>query len=115
MTPSDHKNYDERLNRLFEEYRGVCADRDGGANFMPGMWQKIEANRNSLVAWQWMGRRVLAGAAGLAVVLGLIWISPLQSSVFYHSTYVEALDADQETDELASILPISFGDTADRR
>jgi hypothetical protein len=40
---------EERLDRLFAEYRESCPDIEAGANFMPLLWKRIEAARNPVL------------------------------------------------------------------
>jgi hypothetical protein len=42
---SETKPIESKLDALFAEYRGACPDPDGGVNFMPNLWQKIDARR----------------------------------------------------------------------
>jgi hypothetical protein len=88
--PGDHE---ARLDALFRAYRAACPDPDANANFMPDMWARIEAREDSV---NWVGRvaKALAAAAlAASVILGMI-SSSNQSSVFFDSTFVQALRAD---------------------
>lgn len=99
-------NRDERLNNLFAEYRAACPDTEPGANFMPTLWQRIEARRSPLTQWVMMSRRALVGAMALCLVLGVVMGTALSSSQFYLSTYIEALDDSQVTEDLAAMHPL---------
>lgn len=41
----DEANNDSKLDALFAEYRKAVPEQDASANFMPGLWQKIDARR----------------------------------------------------------------------
>ena len=109
---------DQRLDKLFLEYRAACPDPESAANFMPMMWQKIEARRSPVLQWVTMSRRALVGALALCLVLGIVMGSALSSSQFYQSTYIEALDDDQVPEDMAAMHPVSMentGDATDKR
>ena len=101
-------NQEQRLDRLFADYRTACPDPEPGANFMPTLWQRIEARRNPMLQWVTLSRRALAGALGLCLVLGVVLGTALSSSQFYQSTYIEALDDDEAPEELAAMHPVSM-------
>ena len=101
------KNYEHRLDRLFADYRAACPDPEPGANFMPTLWQRIEARRNPVLQWVTMSRRALVGALAMCLVLGFVLGTALSSSQFYQSTYIEALDDDAAPEELAAMHPVS--------
>jgi hypothetical protein len=101
-------NDEQRLDRLFTEYRAACPDPEPGANFMPTLWQRIEARRNPVLQWVTMSRRALAGVVALCLVLGFVLGTALSSSQFYQSTYIEALDYDEAPEELAVMHPVSM-------
>ncbi|MEO6760319.1 MAG: hypothetical protein ABIO24_12750, partial [Saprospiraceae bacterium] len=100
------KNHEQSLDQLFAEYRNACPDPEPGANFMPTLWQRIEARRNPMLQWVTMSRRALVGALALCMVLGVVLGTALSSSQFYQSTYIEALDADEAPEDLAAMHPV---------
>ncbi len=108
---SIENNPDERLNRLFLEYRAACPDVEAGANFMPTLWQRIEARRNPMLQWVTLSRRALAGALALCLVLSVGVATALTSSQFYQSTYVEMLDDNETPEDIAAMHPVSFENT----
>ena len=57
------------LDQLLVNYRAACPDPEPGANFMPTMWQRIEARRSPVLQWVTMSRRALAGAMALCALL----------------------------------------------
>lgn len=99
---------EERLNRIFADYRSACPEVEPGANFMPAIWQKIEGRRSTVFAWASMSRRVLLGAVGLCVIFGFLLNANFTPSLFYTTTYVEALDSDNETEDLAALTPTTY-------
>jgi hypothetical protein len=85
----------DKLDAVWVEYRNACPDPEPSADFMPRMWQKIEAQR---VAMTFTFRRVVQGCvlatAALAIVLGVIVIPHLQNLDLDSASYVDVLAAD---------------------
>lgn len=109
---------EQRLDKLFLEYREACPDPEPGANFMPLMWQRIEARRSPVLQWVTMSRRALVAALALCLVLGIVMGTALSSSQFYQSTYIEALDDNEVPEDMAAMHPVSMdssGDATDPR
>ena len=100
-------NHEQRLDRLFAEYRTACPDPEPGANFMPALWRRIEARRNPLLQWVTLSRRALVGALVLCLVFGFVMGTGLSPAQFYQSTYIEALENDDAQEELAAMHPVS--------
>lgn len=107
------EDHEKRLDRLFAAYKQACPDPEPAANFMPTMWQKIEARRSPVLQWVTMSRRALVGALALCLVLGVVMGSAISSSQFYQSTYIEALDDSEVPKDLAAMHPVSFEQTAE--
>jgi hypothetical protein len=104
---------EQRLDRFFVQYKAACPDIEAGANFLPGMWQRIEARRNPVLQWVTMSRRALAGVLALCLILGAVMATALSNSQFYQSTYIEALDDDEAPEDLAAMHPVSMESAAD--
>jgi hypothetical protein len=45
-----NENIESKLDGLFAEYRSAFPEADGGVNFMPNLWQKIEARKKESVS-----------------------------------------------------------------
>lgn len=105
---SSHQNREEKLNELFSAYRQELPDFDGSADFLPGMWSKIERRKAQTSAWFAWTRTILAGAtcAGALLVGFSVW-SPFEQSAYYESSYVEALDASNDFVVMAALHPAS--------
>lgn len=92
-------NDDSGLDRLFQEYRAACPDVEPSANFLPAMWQKIEARQSFWYVFRHLGRPVTAALAAvclLLLVLNLISSSPTHSLV---PSYTDALMADHTAEK----------------
>ena len=105
---SSNQDREERLNALFAAYREELPDFEGGVEFMPGLWKKIEARRSQSSLWSSWSQRVVAGACCAGVVLmGLSMWGPVQQSVYYDSSYVESLDDNEDVVVMAALHPAS--------
>jgi hypothetical protein len=100
MEQSNASEKERRLDQLFRAYREACPDAEAGANFMPGLWAKIEARQ---VSNHWFGRvakaLVVAGLAA-SVILGMLVSSMSQRAssnplVDLNATFAQALDEDR--------------------
>lgn len=109
------KNHEQRLDGLFAEYRAACPDPEAGANFMPTLWQRIEARRNPVLQWVTLSRRALVGALALCLVFGFVMGTALSSSQFYQATYIEVLDDDEVPEDLAAMHPVSMEQAEDKK
>ena len=90
---------DDQLDALFAEYRMACPDPEPSADFMPGMWKRIEARRIATVSVfkHWAQVCVMATVA-LTVLIGVVLIPKFQENSASSSSYVEALMAEHSTD-----------------
>jgi len=89
----------DKLDALFAEYRMACPDPESSADFMPGMWKRIEARRFATVSVfrHWAQVCVMATVA-LTVLIGVVLIPRFQENAAYSSTYLEALSAEHSSD-----------------
>lgn len=87
-----------KLDGLFAEYRGACPDQDGGVNFMPNLWQKIEARRmESVSVFRRLAQVCVLATAALTLAMAIL-IPRIQTEPVYTATYVDALDAAHSVD-----------------
>lgn len=102
----DRMNQDERLDALFAEYREAVPDPEAGADFMPRLWQKIEARRlENLRIFRRLAQVCVAATVALTLLLSTVLMpSPDSSETFYSGTYVEILAADHAGD-YSQVLP----------
>jgi len=95
MPYEDLTDSNERLDRLFQEYRAACDVPELSAEFMPALWQRIEARQSpSWVFKKISGWFVAASVAATAVLAIATFTMPATPSVIYAETYVDALAAD---------------------
>jgi len=87
-----------KVDALFAEYRSAFPDMDGGVNFMPNLWQKIEARRNENVSvFRRLAQVCVLATAALTLAMAIL-IPRIQSEPVYTATYVDVLDAAHSVD-----------------
>jgi hypothetical protein len=98
---------DTRLNRLFAEYREAVPDPEPSASFVPGLWERIEAQRQTNRWFTRFAQGLVTAAAALSLLLALVLIPRSRNLDVYERTYVDVLaDADAlETSAYAVVLP----------
>lgn len=115
MQYEDMSNSDERLDRLFLEYRDACEPPELGVNFMPALWQKIEARQSS----SWIFKKVsgwfvaASAAASAVLALALLTTPSMPVAASYADTYVDALAADHISEYTLYTEPVHADNVAD--
>ncbi len=102
------------LDRLFSEYRDACEAPEARADFMPRLWERIDARRGwSGQVWRWAnGMALVAAVASLFFVM--LQMVPRANSEFYGTTYLETLADQHDDDDLGDVAvlktrPVSNG------
>jgi len=91
----DMPNGQDKLDRLWAEYREACPNPEPSAGFMPGLWQRIEAQRSSNVIMLRRIAQICVGATlALTVLIGAVLIPQLEKIPVYSATYVDVIAAD---------------------
>jgi alkyl hydroperoxide reductase subunit AhpF len=90
---------DFKLDTLLKAYRDACPDTEPAANFMPVLWQKIEARRSFWFAFQREARAVMTASAALFVVLLVLNLFSGSQSHLTASTYADALMAEHTAEK----------------
>ena len=90
---------EHKLDALFAEYRAASPDPEPSADFMPGMWKRIEARRQATISVfrHWAQICVMASVA-LTLLIGAVLIPKLQDNAASNSSYLEALSAEHSSD-----------------
>src|SRR5512132_3748941 len=89
MQPLHGSSDDERLDALFREFAKACPDRDPSANFMPKLWQQIEARQTYTFSFRRMANALVTAAVALSIGLGVYMSIPQPG--YSNQTYIEAL------------------------
>jgi hypothetical protein len=94
------------LDSLFVAYREACPAPEAGADFMPRLWQKIEARRvETTSVFKRFAQACVAATAVLVIVTAMLMPSSQDSEVFYSSTYSDVLVADHADQAYVQALP----------
>lgn len=97
---------DQKLDQLFQRYAQACAPVDGSANFMPGVWQRIESRRGWIGKLASYSRSLALVAASLCLAVGLFEMSPYGPDYqLTASNYVDVLDDDHDAEALTYADP----------
>lgn len=93
--------HNDPLQHLMARYRDACPEVSPSPEFMPQLWQRIDARRAlswKLRAW---GRVIVTAAATLCFAIAMLQLAPIGVNPTYERTYVEALEADQTPETMA--------------
>jgi hypothetical protein len=84
------------LDQLFRRYRQSCPDVEPSVNFMPTLWEKIEAHRSFPFAFRKLGRSLMTASAALCLLLLLLnlAVTPQMST-----SYTDALLAESSAEQ----------------
>jgi hypothetical protein len=93
MERMDDNSMDAKLDALWLEYRSAVPDPDASVNFMPNLWQKIEARRiENTSVFRRMAQACVMATVALTLVI-VVLIPRIQREPVYTATYVDVLDA----------------------
>ena len=118
MNHQDHLMGDDekRLDALFQTYRQACPDPEVSANFMPQLWQKIEARERTSTVFARLARTVVTAALALSSIMALVvTVSHSHAAALPSETYVEVLEEDQARQNLDYFEPVHVEPIADHR
>jgi len=88
---------DERsLDELFGRYRMACPDVEPGPNFMPLLWQKIEARHGFWFTFVRFGRGALTASAAVCL---LLLVLNLSSTPQVAASYTDAILAETSAEQ----------------
>lgn len=95
----------DRLDALWVAYRDATPDPDAGPNFMPQLWQKIEARRvETTSVFRRLAQICVMASVALALVIGAVLIPHgSNDEVFYTGTYVDILAAEHSNDYVEAL------------
>lgn len=102
---------EDRLDALFQAYRNACPDREASANFMPELWQRIEARQSFAFSFRRLANALVPVAVALSLALGIYAYSPRHTSNYAPQTYIEALAEANPVDTPDIVGPIRIDAT----
>lgn len=89
MTPM-RGNHEEKLDTLFRAFAS-CPTPEPSANFMPTLWQKIEARQTFTFSFRRMANAFAVAAVALTVALGVYMYVPHGNLTVPSQTYLDVL------------------------
>lgn len=98
---------ERKLASLWVKYREACPDPEPSPEFVPQLWERIEARRRatvSLLFRRWAEVCVMAALA-LSLLVSTLLIPRSQRQPVYQFTYLDVLAADNLNDD-AVVLPV---------
>jgi hypothetical protein len=92
------------LDQLFAAYRDALPDTDGSAEFMPGLWKRIEAKRGFDRRFRLWTHGILTAAFAGCLAMGAFLFT--QNAPY--SDYLEVLEAENRVNPDSSFHPVSY-------
>ena len=92
MNPENEGSQGQALNTLFRAYRDACVPPEPSANFMPQLWQRIEARQRFSFFFGRVARGFVTAAIAASLGMAIYLATPRNSSV-YATTYFDVLAA----------------------
>jgi hypothetical protein len=111
MSPLNEGSQEERLDALLRAYREACPDPDASANFMPQLWQRIEARQRFSFSFGRIARGLVTASVAASLAMAVYLSVPHhRTSVFITGSYVDALAASRASD-LSDLYDAARADT----
>jgi len=103
----ENNSNDLKLDGLWAAYRDACPDPEASPNFMPNLWQKIEARRvaNTTSLFKRWAQVCMAATAALLILSAMLMPPAQEDEVLYSSTYADVLAADHADQAYVQTLP----------
>jgi|SRR5579883_2275806 len=101
-------NEDERLDALFQAYRRACPTPEASANFMPNLWQRIEARQRATFSFRRMANAFVTAAVAMSIALGVYMVAVPKTSNTAPISYLEALAESRPLDTPDFVTPVSL-------
>jgi hypothetical protein len=95
----------DRLDALWVEFREATPDPEASPNFMPQLWQKIEARRvETTSVFRRLAQICVMATVALALVMSAVLIPRTNGEeVFFTGTYVDVLAAEHSNDYVEAL------------
>jgi hypothetical protein len=89
------------LDALLAEYRNSVDVPEAGVNFMPKLWDRIEARRSFAFQWKRATQIFVGAAAAICLLFTGLTIAPRTTSS-QHATYADVLAEAHPTENLVA-------------
>ena len=97
---------DDQMDALFRAYRDACPTPEASVNFMPQLWNRIEARQNCTFSFRRMANALVTAALAASMLLGVYAALPHANNSDYTVTYVEALADANSLDTPDIVAPV---------
>ena len=118
MDTVNHDTYDpggdEQLDALFAAYRSASPDLEPGPNFMPHLWQKIEARERGSAIFARLARSLVSVALALTLLMTIAVSLLRRQTPVPPETYVEVLAEDHARQNFDYFEPVHVEPAADQ-
>jgi len=82
---------ENELDRVLAAYREACEAPEASVEFMPRLWDRIDAGQKwTQQVWKW-ANSLVAAAAMASLFFAMLQMLPKTSAAFYSATYLETL------------------------
>lgn len=96
-----------KLDRLLAAYRDACPVPEASPNFMPQLWERIDASQSwTRQVWKWANSLTVAAALA-SLFFVMLQMMPHTAGVFASATYLETLADQHDSDVLAELAVAS--------
>lgn len=90
-------NIESELDDVFGRYKAACGDIEPSVNFMPVLWQKIEARHSFWFVFERLGKAAMTASAAVCLLL-LVLNFVATPKDHLGPTYTDALMADHSAE-----------------
>ena len=94
--------FNDELTALIAQYREALPDPDPSAEFMPKLWNRIDARRSFTFRIRRLTQIFVAGAAAMCLAMTGLMALPSNHRQEIHSTYIDVLAEAQPPESLAA-------------
>jgi len=105
---------DEQLDALFAAYRSASPDLEASPNFMPHLWQKIEARERGSAIFARLARSLVSVALALTLLMTIAVSLLRRQAPVPPETYVEVLAEDHARQNFDYFEPVHVEPAADQ-
>ncbi len=86
---------EREYDSLLASYREACTAPEASADFMPGVWRRIESRRRFVITLRRWTAGIVTAAAAVSVGMAIYMSAPEdRNAPIYSTTYVDALEED---------------------
>ena len=106
------------LQRVFRGYGDFHAEADVSADFMPRLWERIEARRSPFFLIRRTARFLVAGSLAAALLMGVVLIPHFEKESRpsgYYADVVSRANTTADQEYAAAVMPVAYSSGEDYR